>query len=386
MPYTLERIALFLNIVTGEIIDAVKNTSKIKPRIGKPKVQTLPWKKFAQHYAITSPHIVSSGDSSSSSSSSSKKKSEEPRIQNEETQVLSVNNGITIFWIANNDDNATQIQSDYLNSQGIANFQMLLAHVNEYESLLDASLGAIPDVKGRKDLLFRNMLKAQRVPNTTGSSNSVSSSSVVSSSSSSSSAPPPGLSSSSASSGMVSAVAARMTISNTTEHTIQPRVRQPVAGTTYICGGEHGVLTMMPFAFIIDNYNNKFGTGLKRHAEQKLLAAFSKLDKSSINGIQLRISGIKSPCATCGRVILKARASLGTYGCTLLENNGKADPVRVASGFNPRAHTDRIEELHDIYYINAASPEQLRVALNAEGPTNALGNINNLIVEYTMLN
>lgn len=291
MSVKFERIALFLNMVSRKLC------------VGAGRTLQLDWI-----------------DSTTSLASS-------PVCDCTETQVLVANDGLHAFWIANNEDTATDAQKAYLEKLGINTFAKLSDHVDSFEERLQAKLKKpSPTGKGSKVLLFWNMVDAGKAAKATSITPTLIS------------APPMWRHSLGLAGAMPMIIPSSMTVSETTNKDVQA------------FGAIKNAFTFVPFTFIVDEYDYTAGKGTRRHAEQKLLAAFAKLDKTVIMGMQISIHGCKAPCSRCAVVLDNARTYLKRFDCTLKLDNQFAELPRTLSGFTPREVDSTTAELDDKYY------------------------------------
>ncbi|OEZ59060.1 hypothetical protein [Duganella sp. HH105] len=242
--------------------------------------------------------------------------------ENSETQVLVANEGYTMFWIANNEEEASIAQKAYLDKLGISTFLQLSAHVDTYEEALRTAIGRpAASASGSKVVMFGNMIDEEKLfkPAPTPTE--------------------PLWMKNLAWASIEVKIPKAITHSNTTSKNIQPAL-----------GMAPDPFTLQSFAFINDDYDHTSDTQPTRHAEQKLLAAFSKLQKNIIRGMQISIHGCKAACSCCAEVLVTARKSLLQNECTLKVDNSFAENPRRAAGFSPKVVGKTIAKLDPKYY------------------------------------
>lgn len=295
MSNQFERIAIFLSIVTEKITKA-SSSEKIK----------LTWLE---------PDLDISMDS-------------QPATNNEETQVLASGTGgaldpPALFWIANNDISASESQVAYCNAVGIGTYKELHDHVNKFEVRLITSMGKPKnDEHSTLRVLARGMMNSVGTrPELTKSRNArVLSKKII-------------------------PFSGKLTVlKNTTNFTIQPTPAEIKSG------GNNGAFQQAPFYFIHDEYDGNVGDNSdKLHAEQRLLAAFSKIKENE--GMTIGLYGCKVACSCCSVVINSARDSLrDKKNITLLFPNSDANTIRTNAGFDKREVGKTIRALSKDYY------------------------------------
>lgn len=205
--------------------------------------------------------------------------------QNQETQILWFKD---VIWIANNDDADTEMMRDYCDALGINTVDGLESHVDTYNTaVLPTHRGAL-NLRGisPKEELCVALLEAEMPSGTTRSDLTV----------------PDPLDTS-----------AITSVSNQT-YKLSSSNAPPTKGIVFVYG----------------NYTGDTVTSGSEHAEQKLLAALSKAD-TTVNG-GVRITGCKSPCSVCQKVLDEVHLRLGRSLIALKYNNTAMDTIRSVAG------------------------------------------------------
>jgi hypothetical protein len=287
----------------------------------------------------------------------------------EETQVLFVQ-GENRFWIANNSDLDSDLLHRFLAFLGINDFTSLMDHVNAYGTAILARHGSNIYAKGRWQAPVKGVPKRGEVSEPVVKKNSKEHLLYLRSKeeadagnrniefapkfakrpdSRSSITGPMGPSVSSGIS--THSVPSTPGISNTSSTSSISSTSVPSGASTSTVpatGGGGSQYESLRFGVI--QYKYRAASGDKYHAEQQLLAAFSELDKRTIRGKTVYITGCKGACTICEEVISRAARSLREHLCFLVTDNAESVRLRNLAKLGDRGIVSGLRRLHDEYF------------------------------------